>query len=116
MIHTLNLHIRSSRQHICLDEIGPPVPITKIYSRSIRFDLLYKPLQLYKICPFIGEPADFSASSLPTRRDILKFVQFLRLNTVTKLSNDGLFDIVSKRFVICIESRSFTPTLRSVKR
>ena len=69
-----------------------------------------------RTCPFIGEPADFPASSLPTRRDILKFVQFLRLNTVTKLSNDGLFDIVSKRFVICIESRSFTPTLRSVKR
>ena len=69
-----------------------------------------------RTCPFIGEPADFSASSLPTRRDILKFVQFLRLKTVTKLSNDGLFDIVSKRFVICIESRSFTPTLRSVKR
>ena len=30
MIHTLNLHIRSSRQHICLDEIGPPVPIVLI--------------------------------------------------------------------------------------
>ena len=54
MIHTLNLHIRSSKQHICLDEIGPPVPITKIYSRSIRFDLLYKPLQLYKICSWFS--------------------------------------------------------------
>ena len=40
-----------------------------------------------RTCPFVSEPADFPASSLPTRRDILKFVQFLRLNTVTKLSN-----------------------------
>ena len=55
-----------------------------------------------RTCPFVGEPADFPASSLPTRRDILKFVQFLRLNTVTKLSNDGLFDIVSKRFVFVL--------------
>ena len=39
---------------------------------------------LSHVCPFVGTPAQFPVLSLPTCRDILKYIEFLRYNSIAK--------------------------------
>ena len=63
---------------------------------------------LSHVCPFVGTPAQFPVLSLPTCRDILKNIEFLRYNSIAKISNNAIFDTVASRFVDCVKSRGFT--------
>ena len=67
------------------------------------------------VCSLIGPPADFPVLSVPDRRDILMFINYLRLQIVGHTSYDALYDIVAERFVSCVQSRGFSPAHRTVK-
>ena len=71
---------------------------------------------LSHVCPFVGTPAQFPVLYLPTCRDILKYIEFLRYNSIAKISNNAIFDTVASRFVDCVKSRGFTPAIKNVKR
>ena len=49
---------------------------------------------LSHVCPFVGTPAQFPVLSLPTYRDILKYIEFLRYNSIAKILNITLFLIL----------------------
>ena len=59
---------------------------------------------LSHVCPFVGTPAQFPVLSLPTCRKILKYIEFLRYNSIAKISNNAIFDTVSSQFVDCVKS------------
>ena len=69
---------------------------------------------------FIGDPADLSSDSLPSSRDILRFVLFeqSRLKSGNRLpSNKVVFNSVAARVVALFHSRGFdTASKRNVKR
>ena len=65
---------------------------------------------------FIGEPADLPSCSLPTRRDVIRFVRFLRLNTTFSIRNNDVFDMVADRLLVVMSGRDFSPEHRNVKR
>ena len=71
---------------------------------------------------FIGDPVDLNTSYLPSRRGVLRFVDFerLRLKSVTGKktpSNDSVFESVSLQLVALFKSRGFDScSKRSVKR
>ena len=62
------------------------------------------------VCSLVDPPADFPVLSVPDRRDILEFINYLRLQIVGHTSYDALYDIVAERFVSCVTLRHDSET------
>ena len=72
------------------------------------------------ITDFVGSPCDLSFSSLPSKREIVRFVAFtrMRLQTGSKfVSNKGIFNDIAPQLVSFFHEKWFqTATKSSVVR
>lgn len=64
---------------------------------------------------FIGEPQDLP-QGLPTCRDVLRFLKFIRLGVPSSVPNTAVLDTAADRVLAMFQAEGFRPFKSSVKR